>query len=133
MISHLNKRFFVPSEKKNRQKLIPNLNRQVQYKIKQSLDENDVAVYSITTDIWSSKGQRTFISYTIHYYINVNKRASLASAARLADTLCPPEAPFGRLGSHWLFIREITSLKRLSYCYNLYRTKKHQIYQFLKF
>ena len=26
-----------------------------------------------------------------------NKRASLACAARLADTLCPPEAPFGRL------------------------------------
>ena len=25
------------------------------------------------------------------------KRASLACAARLADTLCPPEAPFGRL------------------------------------
>ena len=27
----------------------------------------------------------------------VNKRASLACAARLADTTCPPEAPFGRL------------------------------------
>ena len=26
-----------------------------------------------------------------------DKRASLACAARLADTLCPPEAPFGRL------------------------------------
>ena len=38
------------------------------------------------------------------------KRGSLACAARLADTLCPPEAPFGRLGSHWLIIREITSL-----------------------
>ena len=40
----------------------------------------------------------------------INKRASLACAARLADTLYPPEAPFGRLGSHWLIIREITSL-----------------------
>ena len=39
-----------------------------------------------------------------------HKRASLACAARLADTLCPPEAPFGRLGSHWLIIREIASL-----------------------
>ena len=39
-----------------------------------------------------------------------NKRASLACAARLADTLCPPEAPFGRLESHWLIIREISSL-----------------------
>ena len=42
--------------------------------------------------------------------IEVHKRASLACAARQPDTLCPPEAPFGRLGSHWLFIRERTSL-----------------------
>ena len=28
---------------------------------------------------------------------NHYKRASLACAARLADTSCPPEAPFGRL------------------------------------
>ena len=27
----------------------------------------------------------------------IYKRASLACAARLADTSCPPEAPFGRL------------------------------------
>ena len=27
----------------------------------------------------------------------INKRASLACAARLVDTSCPPEAPFGRL------------------------------------
>ena len=27
----------------------------------------------------------------------INKRASLACAARLADTSCPQEAPFGRL------------------------------------
>ena len=30
-------------------------------------------------------------------YIYIYKRASLACAARLADTLCPPEAPFGLL------------------------------------
>ena len=42
--------------------------------------------------------------------IYIYKRASLACAARLADTLCPPEAPFDRLGSHWLIIREIASL-----------------------
>ena len=30
---------------------------------------------------------------------NIYKHASLASAARLADTLCPPEAPSGRLWS----------------------------------
>ena len=29
----------------------------------------------------------------------INKRASLACAARMADTLCPPEATFGRLWS----------------------------------
>ena len=43
-------------------------------------------------------------------YTYIYKRASLACAARLADTKCPPEAPFGRLGSHWLIIREIISL-----------------------
>ena len=31
--------------------------------------------------------------------IYIYKRASLACAAQLADTLCPPEAPYGRLGS----------------------------------
>ena len=77
MISHLDKRFFVPSEKTIRQKLIPKLYRQVQYKIKQSLDENYVAVYSITIDIWSSKGQRSFISYTVHY-INVNLQRKIS-------------------------------------------------------
>ena len=41
---------------------------------------------------------------------HINKRASLACAARLADTLCPPEAPFGHLELHWLIIREISSL-----------------------
>ena len=30
---------------------------------------------------------------------NIYKRGSLACAARLSDTLCPPEAPFGRLRS----------------------------------
>ena len=50
-------------------------------------------------------------SHLIHgICFNINKRASLACAARLADTLCPPETPFGRLGSHWLIIREITYL-----------------------
>ena len=42
--------------------------------------------------------------------IYIYKRASLACAARLADTLCPPEGSFGRLASHGSIIREITSL-----------------------
>ena len=41
-------------------------------------------------------------------YIYIQERFALVCAARLADTSYPPEAPFGRLGSHWLIIREIT-------------------------
>ena len=37
----------------------------------------------------------------------VQARFALACAARLANTSRPPEAPFGRLESHWLIIREI--------------------------
>ena len=33
----------------------------------------------------------------VYIYIYIYKRASLACAVRLADTSCPPEAPFGRL------------------------------------
>ena len=33
----------------------------------------------------------------IYIYLSIYKRASLACAVRLADTSCPPEAPFGRL------------------------------------
>ena len=36
----------------------------------------------------------------MYIYLFIYKRASLAWAARLTDTLCPPEAPFERLGSH---------------------------------
>ena len=35
----------------------------------------------------------------IFYELLTYKRASLACAARLADTSCPSEAPFGRLRS----------------------------------
>ena len=51
-----------------------------------------------------------FNQFVTYIYIYIYKRASLACAARLANTLCPREAPFGRLGSHWLIIREISSL-----------------------
>ena len=46
-------------------------------------------------------------NYAVLAHLKHYKRASLACAARLADTSCPPEAPFCRLGSHWLIIREI--------------------------
>ena len=39
-----------------------------------------------------------YYSNSINLYIYIYKRASLACAARLADTLCPPEAPCVRLG-----------------------------------
>ena len=42
--------------------------------------------------LWWLRLIRLFIELFISY-----KRASLACAARLADTSCPPEAPFGRL------------------------------------
>ena len=49
--------------------------------------------------------------YRILFHLSyIQARFALACAARLADTSCPPEAPFGRLESHWLIIREITSL-----------------------
>ena len=38
-----------------------------------------------------------FNQFVTDIYIYTYKRASLACAARLADTPCPPEAPFGRL------------------------------------
>ena len=47
---------------------------------------------------------------SIETVIYIYKRASLACAVRLADTLCPPEAPFGRLGSHGFIVKKITSL-----------------------
>ena len=50
------------------------------------------------------KGSGSIFQYYVYIPVNIlsiklNKRASLACAARLADTLCPPEAPFGRLWS----------------------------------
>ena len=33
----------------------------------------------------------------LSWILQSNKRASLACAARLVDTSCPPEPPFGRL------------------------------------
>ena len=50
--------------------------------------------YVCPTVIIDIAGKITYI-YTVYIY----KRASLACAARLADTLCPPEAAFGHLES----------------------------------
>ena len=64
--------------------------------------------------------------------INI-KRASLACAARLVDTKCPPEAPFGRLGSHCLNIREITSLHMSILVLKSISLEKSKICQFKNF
>ena len=42
---------------------------------------------------------------SINVYLFIDNRASLAYTARLADTLCLPEATFGRVGLHQLVIR----------------------------
>ena len=49
------------------------------------------------------------IAYLMRFLnlIDIQARFALACAARLANTSRPPEAPFGRLESHWLIIREI--------------------------
>ena len=39
-----------------------------------------------------------FNQFVTYIYIYIYKRASLACAFRLTDTLCPPEAPLGRRG-----------------------------------
>ena len=39
-------------------------------------------------------------SYKLTSHFLYYKRISLACASRLEDTLCPPEAPYGRLESH---------------------------------
>ena len=49
--------------------------------------------------IWSD-----FDKAEIWRHLNINKRASLASAVQLADTLGPLEAYFRHLGSHELII-----------------------------
>ena len=56
----------------------------------------------------SNSQKDRIISLTTCSIKETSKFACLRS--RLADTLCPPEAPFGRLGSHWLIIRGIASL-----------------------
>ena len=59
-------------------------------------------------------------------FLFIYKRASLACAVRLADILCPPEAPFGLLYSPSINYRRDNTFKiRLSNCYDRYRTKNH--------
>ena len=66
-IAHLQSRYSISSEKVLRQRIIPEINKKVQYHVKESLDKNTVGVYALTTDIWSSKSKHSFISYTAHF------------------------------------------------------------------
>ena len=80
----------------------------------------------------------TYSDYNIHIFDRFNiiiyKRASLACAARLADTLYPPEAPFGRLWSPLInYMGDNISKYACPTVIIYYRTKNHQIYQFLQF
>ena len=61
------------------------------------------------------------------------KRASLACAARLADTKCLPEAPFGSMRSHCLIIREIASINMSIVVLKSISLKKSPILSILKF
>ena len=64
----------------------------------------------------------------------VYKRDSLACAVRLADTLCPPEAPFGRLWSPLINYKGNDISKYVCPTLIIDITQKnHQIYQFLTF
>ena len=69
-VGFLNKRFTVPAEKSIRQKLIPELNLKIQYLVKCTLDRNVDSVYSLTTDIWTSPSNDSFMSITAHWIDN---------------------------------------------------------------
>ena len=65
-INNLNHKFDVPSEKVLRQRIIPDIYRRVQYKIIELLYTNLCDYCSATSDIWTSKSQHAFISFTLH-------------------------------------------------------------------
>ncbi|KAI6650097.1 Zinc finger BED domain-containing protein 4-like [Oopsacas minuta] len=70
-ISHLNHKFDVPSEKVLRQRIIPDIYRRVQFNIMELLHNNLGDFCSAPTDIWTSKSQHAFISFTLHF---INKK-----------------------------------------------------------
>ena len=66
-VNNLNHKFDVPSEKVLRQRIIPDIYRLVQYKIMELLHDSLGDSCSATTDIWTSKSQHAFISFTLHF------------------------------------------------------------------
>ena len=65
-IGKVNNKFDVPSEKVLRQRIIPDIYRRVHYKVMELLHNNLSDSCSATTDIWTSKSQHAFISFTLH-------------------------------------------------------------------
>lgn len=72
-----NKKFVMPSEKKIRTKLLPELNAKVQHHIRESIMQNDNECFSLTTDIWTSPSADSFMSLTVHW-INENFEQKIA-------------------------------------------------------
>ena len=66
------------------------------YSFKMEVETMLVSAYLITTSCIFL----FILQFLVAFILKMNKLASLACAARLAETLYPPEAPFGRLGSH---------------------------------
>ena len=54
--------------------------------------------FTLFLELFTAKSITSLSFHRFHLLIT-NKRASLACTARLADTMCPPEAPCGRLWS----------------------------------
>ena len=66
------KRFQIPSPKVIRTRIVPDLDKKVQWTVYRALSEHasDGGVFSVTTDLWTSPSKDSFMSFTIHF---VNK------------------------------------------------------------
>ena len=74
-LNRLNKKFTPPSEKKLRQNIIPDIYARVKREV-QTILKDAVEIFSATTDIWSSKSQNSFLSFTLHFVNSEWKRKS---------------------------------------------------------
>ena len=77
LLSGLNRRFNIPSEKVIRTSLIPKLYVKVQYKLKEVLSElfeDKRCYYSVSLDAWSSKALDTYLGLVIHFVTEDFKR-----------------------------------------------------------
>ena len=67
-IEGLNPKFNLPSEKMLRQSIFPSCYKKLQWHIKSLLDKHMIdGIYSITTDIWSSKSSDSYLGVTCHF------------------------------------------------------------------